>query len=280
MFKLILKTFFYIIVSILLIVIGSYVWGSSYGKTLIKENNINFKINNLNDNLANFKIASFSDVDLDNDQNTYKKLNDAINVVNQSGSDLFVLNGGLINPDKLESYKIDEEKLANTLLKIKTKNAKFVTLSEQEKNSSKINTLKSIYFKAGFIVLNNNKRKIIVNKLDQHINLINYTKPNWKLLKLNKNEVNIAFDNHPKNYLHLKGAPINFFIHGFSHNGIVQPQILHDFYKKELKSLDSPLSEEVYGNTKIITQSGIGTIKLPFRIWNNPKVEIFSLEKK
>lgn len=273
--KIFIKSFFYIIFSIILFITLSFVWGYTFGNTIIVENHKNLQSNQVPKSFQDAKFSVVNDIYIDNDQSN---LDNTIDKVNEANSDYFILNGGLIKPEAISKFKFNDNQLINKLLEIRSHFGKYAILSSEEQANKNVkNHLLNIYKKSGFLMLTNTKRKIYFQDDKSYINLVNYEKSKVNSLKLNKNEFNLAFSNLPENILHLQNQPIQYYIYGHSLGGLVKLPFIDKLFKNYTKQYQSNLSKDTYGITQTIENAGIGTRNLKLRVWNNPQILILHL---
>lgn len=278
--KIIIKSFFYLIFAFISFTILSFIWGISFGKSIVMEKHINLESKLIPKNFNNTKISVVNDIYLDSNQNNIDLFNSTINKLNELDSDFLVLNGGLISPSIDKNFKLDSKNLINKFITIKAKFGKYVTFSSDEKKNTNIyKQLLDIYLKSGFIILDNTTRQIHYKNEKTNINFINFELENTAKLKLNDKQFNIAYSNLPNFVLNLKDKPINYYIHGNTLGGLVNFWFADKIFP-QIKDLKTPLSKNNYNNISVIENTGIGTKLLPMRVWNNPKVYILHLINK
>lgn len=278
--KTIIKSFFFTIFAIFSIIVLSFVYGATLGKTSIIENNVNLISKNIPNEFRDMKIAVLNDIYLDNTKYTDNLFDSTLEKLNETDSDVVVLNGGLISPEYINKYHFNDDKLISKLITIRSKYGKFVTLSNEERSNKNVKEhLKNIYKKSGFITLFNTKRKIYFHDYQSHINFVNYEKPLNKKL-VNSSEFTIAFSNQPENVLHIQEQPINYYLYGHTLGNLVKIPYIGKLFHNYTKKYESNLSNSRYGTIQLIENSGIGTRNLPLRVWNNPEIQILHLLNK
>lgn len=244
------------------------------------EEHINLQNKTIPPSFDGNKISVVNDIYLNNSNDSKILLNNTINKINEINANYFVLNGGLLDPNDITNINLNEKELVNTLLKIHAKQGKFATFSKEEKqNQSLFEELKNIYTKSGFIILDNINYDVYFNNENEHINFLNYEKDNNTELKSNDKIFTIAFSNLPDYVLQLKNSKVNYYIHGNTLGGLINLPFAQEIFPL-IKNLKSSLSQNKYNNTTVIENTGIGTRKIPIRIWNNPKVFVLHLLSK
>lgn len=279
--KIVLKTIFKIIGIFILSIVLIFAYGYYIGTKGLKVKEYKVIDKNLPNDFYGLKIIHISDIHygLFYDINKLKKLVEKINTLNP---DIVVLTGDLIDINP----KDDEKKeIIETLSKINTNIKKYAT-----KGNLDTDVFDEIINKTGFINLNDtydiiysktskimiaglssnlNDKQNINNKLEATYNYLNENEISFKILLM-----------HEPDYIEkINQNTFNLILAGHSHNGQVNLPIIGSIYTPNgSKKYYKEFYETKFG--KLYISSGIGTSKLPIRIFNKPSINFYRLVNK
>lgn len=220
-----------------------------------------------------FKIVHFSDLHYGSTvkQNELKNI---VKNINQLNPDIIVFTGDLLNPDyKMEANEtqsiIDTLNQLNPLIKM-------YLIKGDHDNS---NDYTNIVTKLNFIELNNQNTLLYYNEtspvrlvgLDSDYNLekaFNYMDEESKYT--------IVLAHQPDTFNFIKDYQIDLMLCGHSHNGQVRLPFIGAIYKPEgAKIYYDPYYK--IDDTLLYISGGIGTSKIPLRLFNKPSINFYRL---
>lgn len=277
--KLFLKILFIFFITISLILLYSYFIGNSGLK--VKE----YKIVNekMPDEFYGLKIVHISDVHFGKYFNE-KKLEKVVSKVNELNPDIVVLTGDLVDNEKIS--KQEEEALITILSKIKANLGKYAINGNHD---YKYKNWEYVIKDSGFINLNDtynviygNNSKILISGIST--NYFGGIPVNEKLKDVNeylqKTEVNYKILLiHEPDYIDNINDSYDLILSGHSHNGqitipligaIHTPKGSKKYYKNYYK----------INNSDLYISSGLGTSKIPLRLFNKPSFNFYRLVNK
>ncbi len=270
----ILRTFIFVIILILILIFlyGRYVETSTI---IVNEYEIDNK--NIPESFNNFKIAHFSDILYDSNDDL-DKLKDVVKKINDKKVDVVIFSGDLIKKDYNTSQK-DIDKIGKELSKIKAKYGKYYVTGD---NDNKNELYDSIMQTSDFTTLNNffdniysekNENILLIGldtKADTSIltNIINENKSNYKVLVFHESD----------SFKEIKNYDVNLVLSSNSLNGQVNiPGIKKLFLNKNSNEYYEPYYK--IKSKDFFISNGIGNDKFDFRLLNNPSINIYVFKK-
>lgn len=248
--KFLRNLFIFLVIFITLLLLGMRYIGTKN----IVINSYYYK-NNLPEDVKNFNILYFGDV---NYSYTFlmKDLDELKNKINYLEPDIIIFGGNLLT-NKLNSK--EEEKLINKLKEINSKHIKYYI-----KGVNDIKESKDILDKAGFIELDSSKEI--------------YTKNNNKLVISPSNDIkdesNIIVLNNLDNINKLPKKNL-LVLASSTYGGLIRlPKYCLFKFNNQKKYCKRELN---INSNYIINTSGLGTYKVPFRLFNHPRIEFIRL---
>lgn len=266
------RTFFFLI---LLIIILFIIYGMFLGNRglILKEYEI--KDNNIPDSYNNFKIAHFSDILYDNEEDI-EFFDSIINKINDKKVDLIIFTGNLTK-GKYNFEENEENRIIKKLSKLNSNYGKYYVSGPSDIDNPSYD---NIMLKSGFINLNDSK-DIIYNKNKDQLLLVGMNLPGTiikDLLKDNTVQYKIIAFSESDNIDFIKEYNFNLAIASNSLNGQVNIPIIKDFFVRDgSKKYINPYYK--VDNTDFYISSGIGTDNIDFRLFNRPSANIYILKK-
>jgi len=226
----------------------------------------------------NFTIVQFSDTHLGFHFNL-KHLNEVINKINQLSPDLIIFSGDLVD-NWLSFTEIDET--VHILKQLKSKYGKIAVFGNHDHGGYGTEKYKDIMEESGFLLLRNeiqtiqiNKEKILIAGIDDAM----LGSPDFKTTfeGTDKSTYTILVSHAPDLADEAFNYNIHFQISGHSHGG----QVKIPFFAP---LITPPYGEKYYEGFYNITEDftlyvnrGLGTTRLPFRLFTRPEITVFSL---
>ena len=268
------RTFLFLL---LLIIIVIFLYGRFFEPNTIFVNEYEIKNNNIPNSFNNFKIAHFSDV-LYEDNDDLERLKDVREKINDKKVDIVIFSGDLIKKNSNLSQK-EINKITKELTKINAKYGKYYVTGDNDKKNELYD---GIMQNSGFTSINNffdniyseqNENILLVGlntKIDTSIlsNIINENPAPYKVLVFHESD----------SFKEIKDYDVNLVLSSNSLNGQVNiPGIKKIFLDK-----NSNEYYEAYYKIKkkdFYISNGIGNDKIEFRLLNNPSLNIYVLKK-
>ena len=265
------RTLFFILVLIVILLI---IYGKFLGNKglILKEYEI--KDNKIPNSFNNLKIAHFSDILYDSEEDI-DFFNNIIKKINDKKVDIIIFSGNLTKG----KYKFEEkesDRIINELRKLNSTYGKYYVTGPNDKDDPSYD---SIMQNSGFINLNDSK-DIIYSKNKEQILLVGMNTSGSflnDLLKDNSVEYKIITFSESDNIEDVKDYNFNLALSSNSLNGQINIPIVKDFFIRDgSKKYINPYYK--VSNTNLYVSSGIGTDKINFRLFNKPSVNIYTLK--
>jgi len=266
------RTLFFILVLIVILLI---IYGKFLGNKglILKEYEI--KDNKIPNSFNNLKIAHFSDILYDSEEDI-DFFNNIIKKINDKKVDIIIFSGNLTKG----KYKFEEkesDRIINELRKLNSTYGKYYVTGPNDKDDPSYD---SIMQNSGFINLNDSK-DIIYSKNKEQILLVGMNTSGSflnDLLKDNSVEYKIITFSKSDNIEDVKDYNFNLALSSNSLNGQINIPIVKDFFLREgSKKYVNPYYK--VNNTDLYISSGIGTDNIDFRLFNKPSANIYILKK-
>lgn len=266
------RTLFFILVLIVILLI---IYGKFLGNKglILKEYEI--KDNKIPNSFNNLKIAHFSDILYDSEEDI-DFFNNIIKKINDKKVDIIIFSGNLTKG----KYKFEEkesDRIINELRKLNSTYGKYYVTGPNDKDDPSYD---SIMQNSGFINLNDSK-DIIYSKNKEQILLVGMNTSGSflnDLLKDNSVEYKIITFSESDNIEDVKDYNFNLALSSNSLNGQINIPIVKDFFLREgSKKYVNPYYK--VNNTDLYISSGIGTDNIDFRLFNKPSANIYILKK-
>lgn len=266
------RTLFFILVLIVILLI---IYGKFLGNKglILKEYEI--KDNKIPNSFNNLKIAHFSDILYDSEEDI-DFFNNIIKKINDKKVDIIIFSGNLTKG----KYKFEEkesDRIINELRKLDSTYGKYYVTGPNDKDDPSYD---SIMQNSGFINLNDSK-DIIYSKNKEQILLVGMNTSGSflnDLLKDNSVEYKIITFSESDNIEDVKDYNFNLALSSNSLNGQINIPIVKDFFLREgSKKYVNPYYK--VNNTDLYISSGIGTDNIDFRLFNKPSANIYILKK-
>ncbi len=227
------------------------------------------------------KIVHFSDLHYGHTTDL-KKLDKLTQKINYIKADLVIFTGDLVDRN---SKKVDYDALSKALAKIEAKLGKYMVLGNHDKSDKVAKCLTD----AGFIDLNN-KFELIYNDDYQSILLsgigdsilgrddITAAMAYFLDEAANRDIFSIVIAHEGDAFIDiLDNYPVDIALSGHSHNGQVRLPKIGSLVKVRGAKTYSEAFYEV-GETNIYVSGGIGTTVLPFRLFNQPSINLIRIK--
>ena len=263
-----------IIVLILLLLIGLYgCYIGTYG-FVINDNKL--VIYDIPDSFTNFKIIQFSDTLINNDQDI-NNLNNIVNTINELKPDIIVFTGDLFS----NNYEINnKDKIISILKKLEPNLFKYAIFGDNDLIIK--DTYIEIMKNSNFILLSDESSYIFYKDISP-IQIIGLTNTNNIEQAIKQEDgitpiYKILLTHYPDNIDNISNYDINLILAGHSLKG----QIRLPFYGGIIRKNGAKKYIDSYyeiNNTKMYVSGGLGTEKIPFRLFNKPEINIYSIEK-
>lgn len=266
------RTLFFILVLIVILLI---IYGKFLGNKglILKEYEI--KDNKIPNSFNNLKIAHFSDILYDSEEDI-DFFNNIIKKINDKKVDIIIFSGNLTKG----KYKFEEkesDRIINELRKLNSTYGNYYVTGPNDKDDPSYD---SIMQNSGFINLNDSK-DIIYSKNKEQILLVGMNTSGSflnDLLKDNSVEYKIITFSESDNIEDVKDYNFNLALSSNSLNGQINIPIVKDFFLREgSKKYVNPYYK--VNNTDLYISSGIGTDNIDFRLFNKPSANIYILKK-
>ncbi len=279
--KLTKKLVLLIIILILIIIYSRYVGTSGL---VTKEYTISSE--QIPNGFDGLKIVHFSDIHY-NRAISLNKVKSMVQEINLINPDIVVFTGDLIDKDMNLTDK-DYNDLTNTLLKINAKYGKYAVIGNHDYQKDK-KSVTNILTESGFtylendydILYNNDGEKIFIGGLgtisyhqEDISKTLNYFDDHddvdYAIILVHEPDISdkLASDDH-----------INLILAGHSHNGQVRLPFVGAVYTP-------PYSKKYYdnyyriNNTDLYISSGIGVSLVNCRLWNQPSINFYRINKE
>lgn len=242
---------------------------------IVKEYSVDY--DNLPDGFYGLKMVQISDLNYDNKTVKMKKIKDLINKVNVLKPDIIVFTGNLVYGD-ISNKEL--KNLEDEFSKLDASIGKYAVFGNDD------DTIKILMKNAGFmdiennydLIYNDNYEVILINGLSS--NEYNVDKAFQYFDEKNSNPDIFTITLVHKSDLTteiLEKRNVNMILSGNSLNGQIILPKLGGIIKKDgsLKYYDSYYK---INSTDLYISSGIGTGKLPYRLFNHPSINFFRLK--
>jgi|SRR5690625_3739386 len=262
---------------------GTYYYAREIEPNRITISNFTISSNKVPQSFNHFKIVQFSDTHIGFHFHL-NKIEKLINTINEQNPDLIVFTGDLI--DQPNTFQKTNE-LGKLLKQLKAPYGKYWVYGNHDHGGYGTDLVKNIMKKAEFTLLKNeytfiekNNQKILLSGIDDvilgHPNLgqslpDNYDGSHFTILLA-----------HEPDYADVSAQfPIDIQLSGHSHGGQVRLPFLGHLY--------TPIFAEKYVLGKYMLRDesfllyvnrGIGTTRLPFRMFCSPEISTYTLHSK
>lgn len=268
------RTLFFIIILLIILLI---VYGKFLGNSGLIVKQYDIKNKDLAESFNNLKIAHFSDIFYSNKEDI-DLIDEIITKINDKKVDIIIFSGNLTNG----KYNFNEEETNKLIQKLSLLNStygKYFVSGENDKDNP---SYEAIMTSSGFNSLNDNK-DVIYSKTKDKLLLVgkDYNSPGTNIPEILKEEnVNykIITFSESDDIDELKDYNFNLALASNSLNGQINIPIAKEFFLREG-------SKKYYNNyykindTDFYVNSGIGTDKIDFRLFNRPCINVYVLNK-
>lgn len=226
-----------------------------------------------------FKIVQFSDTHL-GFQYTLEQFHELVVKINKQKPNLVVFTGDLIDEPRSFTHR---QQLITTLSEIRATHGKYWVYGNHDHGDYGTDIIREIMEEANFKLLKNHTTKI--KHEETYINLSGLDdamlgKPNFKktLENIKDDEFTILLAHEPDIADFVQSYNIDVQLSGHSHGGQVRLPFIGHLY--------TPTYAEKYvqgkynlpkNNMKLFVSRGIGTTRLPFRLFCKPEFHTFTL---
>lgn len=268
------RTLFFIIILLIILLI---VYGKFLGNSGLIVKQYDIKNKDLAESFNNLKIAHFSDIFYSNKEDI-DLIDEIITKINDKKVDIIIFSGNLTNG----KYKFNEEETNKLIQKLSLLNStygKYFVSGENDKDNP---SYEAIMTSSGFNSLNDNK-DVIYSKTKDKLLLVgkDYNSPGTnipEILKEDNVNYKIITFSESDDIDELKDYNFNLALASNSLNGQINIPIAKEFFLREG-------SKKYYNNyyrindTDFYVNSGIGTDKIDFRLFNRPCINVYVLNK-
>lgn len=241
-----------------------------------------YSIENIKNNQSNktLKLVQITDTQIGSFYGM-KKLSDMVDKVNLLNADIVVFTGDLIDSS---TKKVDLKDISSNLKRIDANLAKFSIFGNHDYRNNRKKNYEEIMKKSGFKLLVNDEEKIYLDN-KKVINIIGLDEilsgnPNFKILE-NKdskiaNEFNLLLLHEPDLVDKIKINSVDLALSGHTHGGQIRIPFkgalaTPPYGRKYTKGFYNIRGNELY------VSSGLGSTKLPFRLFNVPEIIEFEI---
>ena len=267
-----MKKFIKILLIIIILSLGIY-----FNNKNIKIKSYNIKCPKISQSFNNFKILHFSDTLLT--KKSINKIDNVVEKINATNPDVVIFTGDLIKKDfKLTSK--EEEHIINALSQIKCKLYKYAIIGDNDKKN--INQYTRILDKSNFEIIDD-EYKYLFYKDKNPIKIIGLTNyKNFNIIIEDEDNIKpcytILLTHKPDIINDININNINTILAGHSLGGEINVPFMGGLIKKEGATKYINNYYKIKGKNLYIS-NGIGTEKLPFRIFNQPSINEYIIEK-
>lgn len=267
------KNKFIIFTSIIVIIIGGYLYGSIFlpNNYTIKHHSIS-KVS-LDKNCNGLKIAYLSDINLKNEKDL-DKLSSIVEAINKSNANVVLFGGDLFN-----GQPYNEEKVSSILKNLKSDSGKFAVLGDKDLVYPE--QTKKTLINSGFEVLHNEFRRLYYNNSSIALfGLENSGNLNGLIDNQNKDLFKLVLVHQPDYFKETQETDIDLQISGHTMGGYINIPFYGGIYKKEDGKIYNYGTYE-HKNSTLIVSSGVGMENnYNFRLFTSNQANIITLHQK
>src|SRR5690625_1401371 len=273
-----IKTIFGTLLTFISLVSGTYAYAYYIEPRLIHNNRQLISSKKIPKSFDKFKIVQFSDTHL-GFHFSLEQLETLIKKINSEHPDVIVFTGDLI--DKPQNYQ-SEKKLIHSLNKLRATSGKYWVYGNHDHGGYGTKMIHEIMDQANFTLLKNNYTTI--EKDDERIILagiddVMLGKPNLKqtFKNIQPDDYTILLAHEPDIASEVSEYPVDLQLSGHSHGGQVRLPFIGHLY--------TPPYAEKYiqgkyklndGKMNLFVSAGIGTTRLPLRLFCQPEYYTFT----
>lgn len=274
-----------ICLSLLLLIGGMIAYSHYIAPILVTVNEKKLTNKTITDNFHGLKLVQFSDLHYGTTI-TKKQLEKIVKKINQTKPDIVVFTGDLIDESNKDTEKLEQD-LIEQLSKIDTTLGKYMISGEEDHQfDSYIHIMET----SGFKNLNNSYDKIY-KETDDYLYIagvddtqngdpdIEQAVPNIEEFNNAKYRIILL---HEPDYIDnfINDYPFDLALAGHSHNGQIRlPFIPTPFYNPNGSKKYNKIHTKI-NNTQLYVSNGLGTSKIPFRLFNTPSITLYRLTNK
>ncbi len=246
-----------------------------YNATTTKYKNVDITTYKPN---IDFSIAFVSDIHIGTFSMTKKRLDEAVEKINEENPDIIILGGDIVDRFVGSIYAGDYDK---PLKKLKAKYGVYAVLGNHEYYRNKIDNVEKVYEKLGMTVLRDEVIKI--GKINiELIGLDDKTKPYFGLGKLKPinslakgDDFKVLVSHNPMRQSEAVENNIDLFLAGHTHAGQLFPLqwILKLMY-------DTVWGYDKFGQTQVYVSSGFGAWGPPLRVGNDSEIVFLEVKSR
>ncbi|PGS49373.1 metallophosphoesterase [Bacillus sp. AFS041924] len=262
-----------------------YSYSKNIEPKMLDLNHVTISSKSVSNEMNGLKIVQISDSHL----GTYfslKQLQNIVAKINKQNPDIIVFTGDLIDNSALYD-KIDQ--IPSVLHQLKAKHGKYAIYGNHDVGGAGKRITSSVLINSGFTILEN--KQIEIN-LDEHsklniIGLDDYLlgrpNPSEAFKNVQNNAFNLLLVHEPDVADRLKEYPIDLQLSGHSHGGQIKLPFHEAIYTPPLAKIYTEGLYELKNHLKpmsLYVNRGIGTTRLPFRLFSVPEISVFTLTNK
>ncbi len=228
------------------------------------------------------KVVQFSDTHI-GDFFTIEELQKVVDKINEQNADLVLFTGDLM--DNAAMYDGDIEEISNVLLEIKSRFGKYAVFGNRDYGGGAERFYEDLMESAGFKVLLNNHETLTIKGTTLSLfgaddALIGYYDPNQTMQGITDEHLNLLMLHEPDLADDFVNYPVDLVVAGHSHGGqvyipFVGPVMTTTLGEKYVRGF-----YEVSREMTLYVNTGIGNTKVPFRLFNVPRITVLYLKAK
>ncbi len=215
-----------------------------------------------------YKIAFFTDTHIGNkyDERKIKRL---VRIINDSDVDIVIFGGDFFDNYSKDKGDLSIETLENELSKINAKYGKFAVYGNHDFGGGATRVYYDLLSQSGFRVLKN--QNIYIDELNTRIigfedNIFGKVNPEFYNIK--SKDFNILISHEPEVINMINMENYGIMLSGHTHGGQINNPLKKQ--KEYLKGVYE--NKSINGNMTLIVSKGIGTTKMPIRIFSQPEI--------
>ncbi len=226
------------------------------------------------------KVVQFSDTHI-GDFFSVKDLQKVVDKINEQEADLVLFTGDLM--DNAATYEGSLEEIASLLSEIQAKSGKYAVFGNRDYGGGAERFYEELMTSAGFHVLLNEHETLTIKGTTLSLfgaddALIGYYDPVQTVARIQENHLNLLMLHEPDLADDFMNEPIDLIVAGHSHGGqvylpFIGPLITTSLAEKYVRGF-----YDVSDNIRLYVDTGIGNTKVPFRLFNVPKITVLYLK--
>lgn len=226
------------------------------------------------------KVVQFSDTHI-GDFFSVKDLQKVVDKINEQEADLVLFTGDLM--DNAATYEGSLEEIASLLSEIQAKSGKYAVFGNRDYGGGAERFYEELMTSAGFHVLLNEHETLTIKGTTLSLfgaddALIGYYDPVQTVARIQENHLNLLMLHEPDLADDFMHEPIDLIVAGHSHGGqvylpFIGPLITTSLAEKYVRGF-----YDVSDNIRLYVDTGIGNTKVPFRLFNVPKITVLYLK--